>query len=274
MAKTNMTFDEIRRNEWRLINPSRPFYAQDSEYGAFVNRLSQETDFYETRANNDKKYNKPIKGFSKSDRIVAFALAIVFAVMSGSVAADKIKTQNIAVSDKAQEKQKAKLVVLTAIAAIFGFVMGAIGSKGVRRAAREYDIEDFYNRLALYLFDNFKTAFPELTVGVLKKYNPELSQVVTELLIANMDENETKQLRAMALTVTELGLEQNINPDEYAKIIDKAIDIINNAFQRNPKLYNTVSLVFRGTLPICFDLNKNKTAATIKIFDAKDYQYY
>ena len=141
---------------------------------------------------------------------------------------------------------------------LVGFGAGLATTVHSHRMIRKYDVERFYNRMAIRLFSVLKKVYPDLQDNALLNYNPESSLVITTLLMANMSEEDTKKIQSLAITLSNKDNVEKDDLQEYEAGINEAFEIVKTALDQDQDLYYSILQVYNGIIPRNFNLHQSK----------------
>lgn len=240
-----------------------PYHTSDNkpaERDAFISALVKSKTFAPTCEQNYEKFKdsvkETVKKFNTFDYfcIAMFTLSVGgFAYLSTSLEAPKTTFM--------QQHQKAVMVVATLLGFLAGAGLGFANQVSSERINKDNDSENLYNRLSVRLFDVLREKYSDLDENVLKACNPEMARVIRALVIANMPENDVREIQAIATTVakqlrdatpkTEKRVFHNCN-----EAIKTALSIIEQNLITNPQLHDAILSVYRGGVPAQFILQK------------------
>jgi hypothetical protein len=260
MNRATKELNKFRREEDYKLYPDFYTFLEEVEHDRFASELYSKTDFTETKRENDEKFNKkiPWKAAIKKFGIKGWAI-VGFMTASFASVAPLACGENSVIRPMLhnQQEQDTALYVFVTLGCLLGMGAGFALARHSVRSTREDDVKYFYNRLSMRSFDYLQSSHPEIDENILKKYNPELVRFITELLIANMDESDTKQLRSFAMDLAAKMRAGEMTVSSYNLKFVKAMEIIKNALDDNRGLKNAMVLAFKGWAPSKLNLKKN-----------------
>lgn len=239
--------------------------ASDFRRDAFISEMNKSTDFVPTYKKHDEKFQDSwrtaIKNVTGMDIFFALFITLAstgFAYVAASNA--NIKSQTI------KNHHDTFIVLMTVLGLLAGIGVGFSNAISNYNVNREIDIENFYNKLTVRLFDAIRHARPDATdldENMLKSCNPEMARIIKALLIENMSENDTREIIAIAEKIaSEVYTSSNRNQlfvySDINREIDRALSLVQTAFVMNPTLYDTILAVYRGKVPATFALNQQQ----------------
>ena len=256
---------KIEKQFERDNNLGMPFHAngeKDPLREEFIKNLIKSPDFVKTIQQNDKKYSEKPKDTIK--RFGAFDWFIVFAFMAimGGTSYFYKSEQNTQISDKNQtQKNNIDLILFTTLMTMFGLITGLTTATLIAQETKESNIDKFYNRLSVRLFDSLREIYPDLDENILKSCNPEMARVVTALIVANISEVEVREIRDIALNFAYKFNQFSSNKKSGILLdsnteIKNALSIIEQCVLTDQNLHDAILSVYRGKIPSIFTLSQ------------------
>lgn len=252
----------------REINLIGPYHkAADNtspQRAAFLSELAKSKTFVPTFKQNEKKFEcslrELVKKFNKFDYFTILVLGVFAGTVSYS-AATNYKTPYKIIN----EHKTASVILFTTVGLLAGLGFGFGLSAAFKQDKQYMKTEQFYGRLAVRLFDSMREIHPDLDETLLKACNPEMARVIKALLIANMPEEDTKELYAIADKISN-ALKKISSKNEFSILkqcendLKDAMAIVEHYLITDQQLYQVILSVYRGNIPAIFRLqNEEKT---------------
>lgn len=245
-----------------------PYNNSDTEPAAraeFIKQLNNSETFVPTNKKNAKKTDEPIRATLKKFNGFDFVSVAFFGAIVGTLG------YSVATANKPQTKFVQNIFnpsvcsfVLAGL--LFGLLAGTGNQISLKRANRDNDIESLYARLSVRIFDLMHETYPELDENVLRACNPEMARVIRALLIANMSDDDVRDINEIAERVAKTinnmsSLDKNAQ--NSAKIqcnndIKRAMAIVENNIAINQNLYSAIYELYRGKVPAQFVFQSNQ----------------
>ena len=225
---------------------------------AFISYLMESEDFVPTVAKNHKKTKFPFKSilkqFNAFDWILIGGLAL-----TGGVFANKTVQKHEPVQKIEVQKQNVNAAIIVAMCVILSAAVGFGAIFGIHNSKSETAVDDMYNRLSVRLFDSLREIYPDLDENMLKACNPEMARVIKALLVTNMSKSDVDKIHKKALILSEILMDLTTKNNmgtltRYNNKIKDIVSIIEHNMIRVPGLTESVLWVFRGSVPLKFNL--------------------
>lgn len=239
--------------ENNLLNPKHG--RETTERTKFLNKFFNNKDFIKTRERNAAKFKESLKSILRKIKLDYVGIALLSIFIGGFAGVYTYASKDNAPIEKQQNKN-----IKTVLSVLFGMLVsfgaGLATTVYSHRMVRKYDVERFYNRMSVRLFNVLKKVYPELQNDTLLNYNPELSLVVTTLLMANMSEEDTKKIQSLAIALSNKDNLEKDELQEYESGINEAFEIVKNALNQDQDLYYSILQVYNGIVPKNFNLHQ------------------
>lgn len=250
------------KKEDKFVAPERNFFDDSKEYINFNNEfIKSDYDYvrYQNREKIGKTTDQPLKQILKKIKMTDYIIVLGFTLFLGSLT---YSAANYYISQKKvtnQQVRKNDITLITTIAVLLGLIIGTGGFVMAYREEDKSNVEKIYNRLTIRLFDAIKTIDSGLDKDLFAKCNPDMAQVVTALLIANMKDTDVKELTKIANKINkQIEKSPFFTIKEYTADMEKALCIVKNALSADPDLYAAIKTTFRGNVPMTFYLEEQK----------------
>ena len=253
---SNESLKQKYEKENKILNPS--YVRETPERTKFLNRYFNNKDFARTRAHNAAKFAEPLASILKKMK-TEYVMMVLLAILIGSFSG----LYTYSAKEKAGVENRQKVNTQIALSVLFGtlvgFGAGLTTNVHSYRMVRKYDIERFYNRISVRLFNVLKKVYPGLQDNTLINYNPELSLLVTTMLMANMTEEDTKKIQSLAISLTNKDNLEKDELQEYESGINEAFEIVKTALDKDQDLYYSILQIYNGVVPKNFNLKAQNT---------------
>lgn len=242
--------------ENNLLNPSH--VRETPERAKFLNKYFNNKDFAKTRAHNAAKFAEPLVSILKKMK-TEYVMMALLAVLIGSFSGLHTYSAKEKAGIENQQKANIQIALSVLFGTLLGFGAGLATTVHSQRLVRKYDIERFYNRISVRLFNVLKKVYPGLQDNTLINYNPELSLLVTTMLMANMSEADTKKIQSLAIVLANKDNLENDEIQEYESGINEAFEIVKTALDKDQDLYYSIVQIYNGVVPKNFNLKAQNT---------------
>ncbi|MBR0212508.1 MAG: hypothetical protein IJQ55_02775 [Alphaproteobacteria bacterium] len=248
--------------ENKFVSPMRNFFDDPKEYTNFNNEfIKSDYDYvrYQNREKIGKTTDKPLKNILKNIKMVDYVIVLGVALVLGTIT---YSATNYYLSPKKianQQIRQIDIALITTLVVLLSLVMGIGSFVMTYREKDRSEVEKVYNRLTMRLFDAFKKIDSSLDKDLFEKCNPDMAQVITALLIANMKDADVKELTKLANKISkQIEGSPDFTLKEYTAEMKQALNIITNALIKNPDLCAAISSTFKGNMPMTINLSKQK----------------
>ncbi len=234
----------------------------DPDRNAFITQLVQNKDFVPTYTANDKKYADSLRNTAKLFSNFDHTIIVIFAV--AGIILTPIVSHGILQHNKTiQNHKNIAIALFAALGVLVGCGSGFLVAASLNQANKENAIANCYKRISVRLFDMLHETYPDLDEKVLRACNPEMSRVISALLIANMSENDVREIQDLAVQFS--AKLHELMPKNEAKvltqcneILQQVISIIEHNMITNPQLNDTLIAIYRGNIPVHFILKNQQ----------------
>lgn len=245
-----------------------PYNNSDTEPMArakFIKQLRNSETFVPTNKKNDSKTAEPMRATLKKFNGFDYFCIAVFGLATGTLGytMSKESTQNTKI---VQSRFDSSVIAFGLAGLLIGLMIGTINQVALNSSNRDNDIESLYARLSVRIFDLMHETYPELDENVLRACNPEMARVIRALLIANMSDDDVRDINEIAERVAKTlnnmsSLDKNAQ--NSAKIqcnndIKRAMAIVENNIAINQNLYSAIYELYRGKVPAQFVFQNNQ----------------
>ena len=250
---SNESLKQKYEKENKLLNRLHGYEA--AERTKFLNKYFNNKDFIKNRERNAAKFKEPLKSILKKIKFDYLGI-VLLAIVIGSFAGIYTYAKKDDVSIEKQQNKNIKSVFVGLVCMLVGFGAGLATTVHSHRMIRKYDVERFYNRMAIRLFSVLKKVYPDLQDNALLNYNPESSLVITTLLMANMSDEDTKKIQSLAIALSNKDNVEKDDLQEYEAGINEAFEIVKKALDQDQDLYYSILQVYNGIVPRNFNLHQ------------------
>jgi hypothetical protein len=243
-------------------NPYHKSGSKSLNRNAFINKLIQNEDFVPTQKANDKKYADSMRNTAKLFTSFDYAIIAIFA--AASIMLTPVVSYSILQNTKTVRNHKnIALAAFAALSVLVGCGAGFVVATSLNQANKESAVANCYKRISVRLFDMLHETHPDLDEKVLRACNPEMSRVIKELLIANMSENDVREIEDLSVKFSQTIHE--LMPNNEAKVLEQCNDILQQVISiidqnlvTNPQLNDTLIAIYRGNIPVHFILKNQQ----------------
>ncbi len=253
---SNESLKQKYEKENNLLN--RLHVNKTPERAKFLNKYFNNKDFAKTRERNAAKFAEPLVSILKKIK-TEYVMMALLAVLVGSFSGLHTYSAKEKAGIENQQKANIQIALSVLFGSLLGFGAGLATNVHFYRMVRKYDIERFYNRISVRLFNVLKKVYPDLQDNALLNYNPESSLVITTLLMANMSEEDTKKIQSLAIVLANKDNLENDEIQEYESGINEAFEIVKKALDQDQDLYYSILQVYNGIIPRNFNLKTQNT---------------
>ena len=240
--------------ENNLINPLR---TQESEERIkFLEKFFKNKNFLKIRRRNAAKFAEPLMSILKKikiDYVSISLLAIAFGGFSGVFA---YAAQDDITPVENQKNKNVKIALSTLLGIFVGFVAGLATTVYSHRMIRKIDIERFYNRISMRLFNGLKQEYPGFEYKNIAVYNPEMALMISTMLMANMNEADTTKIQSLAIALADKDNLEKDGLQEYESGINEAVNIVKKALETDQDLFYSILQIYNGVIPRNFSLKQ------------------
>lgn len=225
------------------------------------------SDYKKTKRDNYVRFQntlgESLKKFGAFEWFLVGAMTVMPAFFTGYAlernASEQAKTEQTNKSDSG-------IVLYTALAAILGLIVGGRVSVSFVNNMQQYNRNKFCKKLTARLYDVLKkqntTELEDFYFDYSVGLNPQLSHVVSTCLIANMSDEDVKQIYRIADKVACRFYQFNKKYEDldlfaYNKYVNRAMSIIQRNFANNPQLKESIHMIYMGYLPKTFVLQSD-----------------
>ena len=234
----------------------------DAQREAFLQSLISSKAFVQTYKSNDAKFAESTRDTLKRFTFFDYCIVALFVICGAGLT--PVATHGLVQNNKTLNTHKdLSLAAFATLGTIMGFLLGFFVSVALQQESRDNAIESTYNRLSVRLFDLMRENNPDLDEKILKSCNPEMARVIHTLLVANMSEQDVKEINAIAMKLAPRL--RNISASTKPSIlincdneIKDALNIIEQTLILNPQLNDAIMGVYRGKIPTIFRLEKTR----------------
>ena len=246
VSDPNERLKQKYEKENNLLNPSH--VRETPERAKFLNKYFNNKDFAKTRAHNAAKFAEPLVSILKKMK-TEYVMMALLAVLIGSFSGLYTYSAKEKAGIENQQKANIQIALSVLFGSLLGFGAGLATNVHSQRLVRKYDIERFYNRISVRLFNVLKKVYPGLQDNTLINYNPELSLMVTTMLMANMSEADTIKIQSLAIALANKDNLENDEIQEYESGINEAFEIVKTALDKDQDLYYSILQIYNGVVP-------------------------
>ena len=246
----------------KILEKEHDFLHPEGKKAQYIKNLKSETDFDKTVSNNNKKIKcriplkKVLRNILPREWYVLISASIIAGLLGACGTGIIYEEEHYRYGSHLNQNHKPNAMIAWGVlSCLICFSVCIGGFKLIDEADRRDRIKDIYNRLSVRLFDCLKTIHPELDKSMLEKYNLALSDNITALLIANMNEADTKKLVAIADNLVSKLETQTFDENECKTTIDRAMGIIKTALKNNERLYDSIICAYKGWATSTFYLD-------------------
>ena len=245
-----------------------PYHNTDLEPMAraeFIKQLRNSETFVPTNKKNAYKTDEPMRATLKKFNGFDYFCIAVFGLATGTLGytMSKESTQNTKI---VQSRFDSSVIAFGLAGLLIGLMIGTINQVALNSSNRDNDIESLYARLSVRIFDLMHETYPELDENVLRACNPEMARVIRALLIANMSDDDVRDINEIAERVAKTlnnmpSLDknaQNSGKIQCNNNIKRAMAIVENNIAINQNLYNAIYELYRGKVPAQFVFESNQ----------------
>ncbi len=242
-----------------------PFHKTDNETAnraAFIKQLIANQKFVETYKQNDKKFEESWREILKKMNVLDYIMLISITLCAGGFG--YLASTNTDFQSKTINQHKDVFVVLfTLIGLLAGVIIGLHNNVVTHRINKQSDVDNFYNRMIVRLFDIMRETYPDLDENMLKQCNPEMARVITAIMIANMPESDTRTIQDIAIrmmrTLRNMDNKNKIRTLSNCNVeLKNALSIVEHNLLTNPTLNEAILSIYRGNVPATFILGNNQ----------------
>ena len=242
-----------------------PFHKSDKENperDAFMSALIKNKEFVPTYNQNYERFKGSARDTIKKFNGFDYFCIAMFVAMFGGMAY-VFTSVNAPKSKIIQQHHDAAVAVFTLLGILAGLGIGIANQVSLNRASKDGDNANLFNRLSVRLFDLMREQYPDLDEKVLKACNPELSRVIRALMLANMSDEDAKQIQEIATSLArklhnmtqknENNVLLSCNDD-----IKQAMSIIEQNLLTNQLLNEAILNLYRGNVPVKFSFQEQQ----------------
>lgn len=259
--KKNRIIQRLKRDN-DLGTPFHKTNKIDAQRETFLQSLISSETFGPTNKFNDAKFAESTRDTLKRFKLFDYSIIALFVICGAGLT--PVATHGLVQNNKTLNTHKdLSLTAFATLGALMGFFLGFFVSVALQQESRDNAIESTYNRLSVRLFDLMRENNPDLDEKILKSCNPEMARVIHTLLVANMSEQDVKEINAIAMKLAPRL--RNITPTTKPSIlincdneIKDALNIIEQTLILNPQLNDAIMAVYRGKIPTIFRLEKTR----------------
>ena len=237
-----------------LMYPVNEQKKQSKIHDDYIEDLINKPDFVKTYKANNKRSKEPLKKIISGLSGKEILLILLFTLAVGGLSYGVIKSEETQQTTKTQKSKNSAVILLMTLV---GFGLGSLTAITFKQTNRESAIDSFYSRLVARYFTKLNKIDPDVfTEDIILNCNPEMTRVITAILMANMSEQDTKKIQEIALRVPCLHDDKDIETMKTIEAeIKAALRIIEQCFVNNPELHSLVKQAYTGHIPTTFVLN-------------------
>jgi hypothetical protein len=247
------------RKDNELMHPVHKSDTDSAVRSEYIQNLLDTPDFVKTYQNNSKKTSESLTDILKKPTKKGIIISLLFAAIFGGVVGMYQSDARAKNPDQKVVNQYAKDAAILLACVLAGLFVGAVTAVAFRQAEHEDKIDGFYHRILIRYFDKLRIAYPKtFDENVLKQCNPEMVRVITAIVIANMSESDTEQLKEIALSVLNINDTRDFKAlKSFETDINRGLNILSRALNEAPELKQLVRQAYTGYIPKTFVLSQS-----------------
>lgn len=242
-----------RENELIYYN----YWNKSPKYEEYAYELKTNAEYMQISKQNRKRFTLSMKEALK--RFSFFECIVIALIGSATCSGGAISVNSEHSNTIKPNKELFQDISLLILLTFLSVCLACFVNIDLIRFEHEESIQSFYNHLVVRCFDRMKIHNKDLDQDVLRDFCPAMACAISNLMMANMNEADTKRIQKLAEDMFNTKTDSN---EEHLKLFDKqltaAMQIIEKSLMHNPLLYREIMRAYYGKIPSTFVLKNNQ----------------